>query len=199
MKKSERTRQHIIACASDLFNVQGYSATSMSDIMSATGLQKGGIYNHFDSKDEIALAAFDHSVKRMARLFAEEMTRAGDDAPAQLQGVLNMYVRLAEDSPIPGGCPIMNSAVENDDYAVPGMKERTQLAMRRWQRLIKRIVRDGIAQGTFRDDVDDDLLATVVISNVEGALLMSRLYDDITYIKRIIQFLNDYIEMKVLA
>lgn len=199
MKKSERTRQRIIARASDLFNIQGFNGTSMSDIMEATGLKKGGIYNHFDSKEAIALAAFDHAIKRMARLYSEEIARAGDDALAQLQGVLKMYVRLAEDSPIPGGCPIMNTAVENDDYDVPGLKERAQVAMRRWQRLIKRIIRDGKAHGQFRKDVDAELLSTVVIANVEGALLMSKLHDDISYMDQIIDFLNDYIETQVLA
>ncbi|MCI0713449.1 MAG: TetR/AcrR family transcriptional regulator [Chloroflexi bacterium] len=199
MKKSERTRQQIIACASDLFNVRGYSGTSMSDIMEATGLQKGGIYNHFESKEAIALAAFDHAIKRMARMYAEEVGKAGDNALAQLQAMMRMYVRFAKDSPIPGGCPIMNTAVESDDYDVPGLKERTQIAQRRWQRLIKRIVRDGKAQGLFRENVDGDLLATIVFANVEGGLLLSKLHDDGLYMDCIFDFLNDYIEVNVLV
>ena len=199
MKKSERTRQHIITCASELFNVRGYSGTSMSDIMEATGLQKGGIYNHFDSKEAIALAAFDHATKQMARLYSEEIARAGEDARAQLQGVLRLYARLAEDSPIPGGCPIMNTAVENDDYDMPGLKERAQVAMQRWQRFIKRIIRDGKAWGQFREEVDAEFLSTLIIANVEGALLMSKLHDDISYMDQIIDFLNEYIEINVLV
>jgi AcrR family transcriptional regulator len=45
------TKAHIIQQAAVVFNQQGYAGTSMSDIMRATGLKKGGIYNHFQSKE----------------------------------------------------------------------------------------------------------------------------------------------------
>ena len=57
MSKAQETKTRIIEQAATLFNQQGYSGTSVSDLMRATGLQKGGIYNHFVSKDELALEA----------------------------------------------------------------------------------------------------------------------------------------------
>lgn len=59
MSKAEETKEKIIKQAAQLFNQYGYAGSSMSDIMRATRLQKGGIYNHFQSKQELALAAFD--------------------------------------------------------------------------------------------------------------------------------------------
>jgi len=44
-----------------VFNTKGYAATSLSDLMEATGLQKGGLYRHFDSKEELAQEAFDYA------------------------------------------------------------------------------------------------------------------------------------------
>jgi len=58
----------IIEQAAALFNQQGYAGSSMSDLMRVTGLQKGGIYNHFRSKDELALA-FDFAVNRVQEEF----------------------------------------------------------------------------------------------------------------------------------
>lgn len=52
MSKAQETREKILREAAALFNQYGYSGSSMSDIMRVTGLQKGGIYNHFKSKDE---------------------------------------------------------------------------------------------------------------------------------------------------
>ena len=63
MNKAQITRQRIIEQAAKLFNRQGFSGVSMSELMIATGLKKGGIYNHFASKDELAIAAFRYSVK----------------------------------------------------------------------------------------------------------------------------------------
>jgi AcrR family transcriptional regulator len=51
--KGERTRRAILDAAYELFLEQGYSATSMRQIAERAGLALGGIYNHFDSKEEI--------------------------------------------------------------------------------------------------------------------------------------------------
>src|SRR6195256_6799324 len=59
--KGEQTRRDIVQKAAPLFNQKGYEGTSLSDLMDATGLQKGGIYRHFASKEELALEAFDYS------------------------------------------------------------------------------------------------------------------------------------------
>ena len=61
MSKAEITRQKIIKEAANIFNQNGYAGSSISDVMKATGLKKGGIYNHFASKDELAIAAFDYA------------------------------------------------------------------------------------------------------------------------------------------
>src|ERR1700755_2682335 len=61
MRKGEETRQRIIAAAAPIFNKQGYAGCALSDIMAATGLEKGGIYRHFESKEEIAAEAFDYA------------------------------------------------------------------------------------------------------------------------------------------
>ena len=57
MTKGQQTRRGIVEKAAPLFNQKGYEGTSLSDLMDATGLQKGGIYRHFDSKEELAAAA----------------------------------------------------------------------------------------------------------------------------------------------
>ena len=54
MRKGEQTRQEIIRRAAPIFNQKGYDGAALSDLMRATGLKKGGIYRHFDSKQELA-------------------------------------------------------------------------------------------------------------------------------------------------
>src|SRR5258708_3190976 len=61
MSKGELTRREIVKKAAPLFNRKGYEGTSLSDLMQATGLQKGGIYRHFSSKQQLAGEAFDYS------------------------------------------------------------------------------------------------------------------------------------------
>jgi len=63
VRKGEGTRQEIIRKAAPIFNRKGYSGAALSDLMRATGLEKGGIYRHFGSKQELAADAFDHAWK----------------------------------------------------------------------------------------------------------------------------------------
>ena len=63
MRKGEQTRQEIIRKAAPIFNQKGYDGAALSDLMRATGLEKGGIYRHFESKQELAGDAFDHAWK----------------------------------------------------------------------------------------------------------------------------------------
>ena len=53
MTKGERTRRKIVADAAPVFNTRGYEGSSLNDLMSATGLKKGGIYRHFASKAQM--------------------------------------------------------------------------------------------------------------------------------------------------
>ena len=61
MSRGEQTRQAILEQAAQIFSMRGYGGTSLDDLMNATHLTKGGIYNHFGSKDALMLAAFDYA------------------------------------------------------------------------------------------------------------------------------------------
>src|SRR5205814_6622717 len=81
VSKGEHARQRIVARAAPVFNVSGFAGTSMGQLTQAIGLEKGGIYNHFPSKEALALAAFDYAVDLMAQRFAAALVgqqRAAD-------------------------------------------------------------------------------------------------------------------------
>src|SRR5580658_4888713 len=61
MSKGEKTRQKIICKAAPIFNQRGFDGAALSDLMRATGLEKGGIYRHFNSKQQLAGEAFDYA------------------------------------------------------------------------------------------------------------------------------------------
>ena len=65
MTKGEQTKDRILERSAALFNRFGYNATSFGDIMADTGLEKGGIYNHFASKEALMLEAFEYAAQRL--------------------------------------------------------------------------------------------------------------------------------------
>src|ERR1700675_102082 len=62
MSRGDDTKQRIVTEAAGLFNQKGFEGGSISALMDATGLEKGGIYRHFSSKEEIAAEAFDYAL-----------------------------------------------------------------------------------------------------------------------------------------
>ncbi|KAM3111580.1 MULTISPECIES: TetR family transcriptional regulator [unclassified Phormidesmis] len=70
MGKGETTKLDILQQAAPIFNQQGYAGASIAAIMQAAGLQKGRIYNHFESKEQLALETFNYSVRLVRQHYA---------------------------------------------------------------------------------------------------------------------------------
>jgi TetR/AcrR family transcriptional regulator, transcriptional repressor for nem operon len=190
--KGMKTRQRIVELAAPVFNRQGYVGASMRDLISATGLEKGGIYNHFGSKEQLALEAYDFAFSRVANALDQSQIGA-TDAVDRLTRMIREFATFARKPAIAGGCPIMNTAIEADD-GKPELRDRAQQSMTLWHRLIGRIVKDGIALGTLVPSTDPYALAALLTSSLEGALMLSRLYGDPAYTDRVVEFLVNYVE-----
>ena len=120
--KSERTKKRIIETVAPIFNKKGYQSTALSDITNATGLTKGAIYGNFGNKESLAEACFNHNVKFLQK--GLQMTWAAHPSSIdKLTGLLNFYEQNFETVSNNGGCPLMNVAVEADDFH-PFFKEQ---------------------------------------------------------------------------
>lgn len=195
MNKGERTRQQLVEKAAGLFNQRGYEATSIADVMAATGLQKGGVYRHFDSKEDLALAAFDYAIGVMRERFTEALSRVAEPVD-RLRAIIGVYERIPVDPPVPGGCPILNAAIEADD-ANPVLRARAAAIMDDMRRVIKRAVRDGQQDGNIREQVAPDTVAVVFICTLEGAVMMSKLYGSQSAMRVAVRHLEQYLESLV--
>ncbi|WP_166395016.1 TetR/AcrR family transcriptional regulator [Rubrobacter marinus] len=191
MTKGERTRRRIVERAAPVFNTRGYFGASMGDLVRETGLEKGGIYNHFGSKEELALAAFDYSVGVMSERFDEALEgRMG--TLEKLLAVVGVLGGMAEDPPVRGGCPVLNTAIEADD-AHRALKERARGAATDWLRLVGSIVKEGVASGELEGGTDPRKVASVVVATLEGALMLSKLNDDPAHMERAVEHLEEYL------
>jgi TetR/AcrR family transcriptional repressor of nem operon len=171
MSKGEETRERIIAKAAELFNQRGLEGTSLADLMEATGLEKGGIYRHFPSKEAVAAEAFDFAWEQA---FQERVRDVASIAGSvnQLKHLIANFVERR--STIPGGCPLLNTAIDSDD-GNPILRERARQALRNWQGLLESVINEGIQKNEITNGVNSHKLAMLIISTLEGALMISRL------------------------
>lgn len=192
MSKGERTREQVLAQAAALFNQHGYHGASISDVMAATGLKKGGIYRHFASKDELALAAFAYAVDRMQERFDEALAgKVG--ALEQLFAIIGVYARIPTDPPVPGGCPLLNAAVESDD-GNPELRAEARRVLAGLQQVVRSIVRAGQKRGELRLDLDVPAFANVFVAQLEGAVMLSKLFASQTPMRHAVQHLTSWLE-----
>jgi len=104
--------EHVLNLAMETFWAKGYEATSMADLMAATGLHKGSIYQAFGSKHELFIAA----LRRYLEIMRQEKNETLSRANSPLEGIRlvahNMLDRMDGHSSCPKGCMVVNTIVE---------------------------------------------------------------------------------------
>jgi len=193
MTKGEQTRRRIVEAAAPIFNKRGYEGASLSDLMAATGLKKGGIYRHFSSKEELAAEVFDYTWETAWKLRLLHLDEKANGIEKLKQYIANFVDRR---SPVAGGCPLLNTAIEADD-GNPVLRAHATKALRFWLSRLQAIVEQARERGETRPGVDPRAVATVIVASLEGALMMSRLQRDDEPLRTVQSHLNNYLENEV--
>jgi len=172
MRKGERTKQEIIRKSAPIFNEKGYDGAALSDLMRATGLEKGGIYRHFDSKEQLAAEAFDYAWKVALDTRFEGTQEISNTVDRLKRIVWNFGDQRS--GLVPGGCPLLNTAIDADDGNTK-LRAKALAALRSWLRRLQSVIEEGKRRGEILRGVDSSELGTLIISTLEGSLMVSRL------------------------
>jgi TetR/AcrR family transcriptional repressor of nem operon len=194
MRKGEQTRQEIIRKAAPIFNQRGYDGAALSDLMRATGLEKGGIYRHFESKEQLAGEAFDYAWK-LAVDTRFEGTRDVPNSVDRLKRLVRNF-RDRRTGLVPGGCPLLNTAIDSDD-AHPPLRKRARRALGYWLGRLESIAKEGKRKGEIRPGIDPEELATLIVNTLEGGLMVSRLQRKENALDLACRHLEEYLETSV--
>jgi TetR/AcrR family transcriptional regulator, transcriptional repressor for nem operon len=193
MRKGEQTRQEIIRKAAPIFNQQGYDGAALSDLMKATGLEKGGIYRHFSSKQALAAEAFDYAWRETFDSRIHDLDTISNTVDRLKQLVANFVERRGV---IPGGCPLLNTAIDTDD-GNSVLRERARKALRGWRSYLISVIGTGIKAREIRPRIDAKKLATLIISSLEGAIMVCRLERTDEALRGVQVHLDHYLETEV--
>jgi AcrR family transcriptional regulator len=189
--KGERTRARIVALAAPLFNTRGFAGTSMNDIIETTGLEKGGIYRHFASKDDLALAAFDNAWQRLRARYDDALHRPGS-AYDRLLAFVETARASVRDPAVRGGCPLLNTATEADDTH-PALRARASRAFRAWHAELADLAAQAVEAKALRADTDPEAVASVMIAAIEGAFMSASLLRDFAVMDRVAAHLTTWL------
>jgi TetR/AcrR family transcriptional repressor of nem operon len=171
MKGSKR-RAAILASTAPMFNQRGFAGTSIAEILEATSLEKGGLYNHFSSKEELAVASFEFAWREVNEYFSRTLHGIESGAP-RLRAYLDAFEEYVKSPVVEGGCPLVNFALEADD-ALPFLLLRVRAAFGEMRAFVRRQVERGVEKGHFRPDTDIDAVTDFTIAALDGSIVLAR-------------------------
>ena len=184
MAKASDSKGKTLAAAAKLFRQQGYHGTALHDILAASGSPRGSLYFHFPGgKEQIGDAALALSAEAVRQGIAKA-AETSEDAEIFLVRIVRGMAADLQRSDYKEGCPIATTALETAAQ-VEILGTATRTAFQKWELEIKRgLFRFGMPAG------DADQVATMILSQFEGALLLARTYRSLEPIHRAEQALK---------
>ncbi len=151
------------------FSTKGFMSTSISDILESVGTSKGGLYNHFKSKEELFGAALSEArriwrERNLAGL--DQLARPLDKIKKLLENYRDRY--LADSENFPGGCIFVTLAVELNDQQ-PHLAQEVNEGFERFKGMIKRLLDQEQEAGNLREGIDTGAVAEMIFSGILGA------------------------------
>lgn len=178
MAKVPDSKEKTLAAAAKLFRQRGYHGTALNDILEAAGSPRGSLYFHFPGgKEEIGQTALTLAGEAVARAIAAA-AESSQNAETFLIRVARGMAADLERSDFREGCPIATTALETAAQS-EALGAATRGAFQKWEHEIARgLARFGMTDG------DAVIVATAVLSQLEGALLLARTYRSLQPMQR---------------
>lgn len=186
-------REKIIHETMKLFSLKGFLSTSINDILQATAVSKGGLYNHFKSKEDLFFAVLSES-----RKLWREKCLAGLD---QLEKSIDKVIKLLENyrdryltdyENFPGGCIFVTLSVELPDQK-PHLAHELNEGFVRLKTMIHRLLDQAKEAGEIRDDVSIEAVTEMIFSGMLGASVIYGMEKSNDNLHRVINSLSNYL------
>ncbi|MBV9807960.1 MAG: TetR/AcrR family transcriptional regulator [Solirubrobacterales bacterium] len=170
-KQGRATRERIVRAAAELVGERGASATSLDDVIAATGASKSQLYHYFGDKHGLVQAVVDYQCATVLGLQAHALASVSDWD--DLERWAQTMVAIVEDQGAHGGCPIgtLAAALSDTDERL-----RTSLseAFQAWSDAIRGALLRLRDNGLISTGADLDALTTITLSAIQGGLLLSK-------------------------
>jgi TetR/AcrR family transcriptional repressor of nem operon len=163
-------REEIVEAALEQFHTHGFNAAGVKDITDAAGVPKGSFYNHFESKEALAVVALQRYGERrrlheLANQDVEPLTRVRDSFEFLRQEIVDHKCQR--------GCLIGNFGIEISDHSET-IRAAVRQSLQVWGDLIAGAITEAQQAGSVRAELDPKRTAHFVLNAWEGTLIEVR-------------------------
>ncbi len=187
-------KEKIVAESLRLFSLKGFLGTSIQDILDAAETSKGGLYNHFQSKEDL----FHAVLQRAQEIWREKTLNGLDQVPSPL-GKLKLLLAnyrdryLKDRRHFPGGCVFVTFSVELDDQR-PNLSREVNEGFKGFKALLTRLLEQGKAAEELRAEVNTEALTEMLFAGMLGASVIYGMEKSQARLDQCIQALIAYLE-----
>jgi TetR/AcrR family transcriptional repressor of nem operon len=175
--RGAKTRARIVGAAADLMYIQGVAATTLDDVLAASGASKSQLYHHFEGKDALVRAVVDHVGERIIERERDALGRV-----ATIRGLQRWRDALVQNNALQNGaygCALGSLASEVSDHDAVARQALVQL-FAEWHRLLADVLQRLQDGGVLPADASVDQLATGLMGAVQGGYTLAQTAHDVT-------------------
>jgi TetR/AcrR family transcriptional regulator, lmrAB and yxaGH operons repressor len=172
-----------------LLRERGVAGVTVDAVLAHSGAPRGSVYHHFPGgRNELVLAALAQSGDLVSGMLERAVARG--DARDAVAVFIRFWKRTLTDSQFRAGCPVVAAAVDSR-RDVPGVAETVRATLDRWHAsLTELLVADGYPPARA------ERLARLVMSAIEGAVILSRAEGDLTPLDDVAAELDQLLEQR---
>ena len=196
MTKAEKTTQFILEKVGPYFNKHGYTGTSMSDIVNATGLTKGAIYGNFKGKEDLALQAFNYNIRRAMRRLADKMTMEADGL-TRLKEITRFFRKYYAAEKLHGGCPMINVGIDSLNHNNT-LYKRVVEVMNKLIKNIADIIDDAKKEGSIKPSIDSMKYANKIYAQIQGGIFITSMLKDESHLSEMMTHVDQMIDSEMI-
>ncbi|OBS10525.1 TetR/AcrR family transcriptional regulator [Acidihalobacter prosperus] len=188
----ENTRQRLLCAAHREIYERGFQAASLERILADTGLSKGALYHHFDTKQALGIAVVEEVIAaRVRREWIDPLMQA--ERPLDLlAGLLDRKQRDADPANVRLGCDL-NNLIQEMSPCDEVFRNALHRVLQDWTDALTQALRRARALGQIRPEVDCKQAALFVIASMEGCAGLSKNLQDIEAYRGCMRTLGDYL------
>lgn len=174
--RGAKTRAKIVAAAADLMYVQGVGATTLDEVLAASGASKSQLYHHFEGKETLVRAVVDHVGQRVMEREREALRNV-----STIRGLRRWRDALVQNNALRHGaygCALGALATEVSDHDDLARKALSQL-FGEWQALLADVLRRLQDRGVLPAEASADQLATGLMAALQGGYMLAQTERDV--------------------
>ncbi len=187
------TRTSILYKNFEAIHANGFHATRTDKVITELGITKGAFYHYFPDKNSLGYAIIDEILyPNFVGLWLSLENYNGHIIDGIIS-CINKVMSFTNDCNVGFGCPV-NNLIQEMSASDEGFKERLERIIDKQHSIICMAIKRGIKQKQIIKSANADEISSFVIASIEGSFALAKVKNDIQYLYKSINQLNNYLK-----